>query len=327
MRRREWLALALLGRPAAACLWDRDTLAAEAAGLPGVWEAISGLYPRHTREYYQQRRDTVGAEPTTPTAFDDLAVAVERLGDPRRAASLMVEKERRWPGQYTTWANYGTFLAHAGRLDEAAVALERALAINPQAHFGRERYQLLAVRYFLDAQRHPAVLTSRCCLGFEFSERLGEAFRLSAPRELDDRTRPTQQRHVLERLNLQPDVYDGLIGMMVIAQQDPPEFYYVLGELLAARGDRRMAWHAYQRAYDLEHPRSADLPLYQDEVRRALDRRQQDELTKPRHWAWRRRVLAWVDAYQTWERELLRSGGDPNDPARRAEFDEAHPKP
>jgi len=42
-------------RPAAACLWDSETWAAEGDSLPCVLDVLSGGYPQHTRQYFEAR--------------------------------------------------------------------------------------------------------------------------------------------------------------------------------------------------------------------------------------------------------------------------------
>lgn len=325
---RKLLLLLALTTAASACLWDRDTLAAERAGLPELYDAILGVYPRHTPEFYRHRIATIeAAGELTEPLYDDLAVALERVGDSDRAIALMREKDARWPDRYTTWANLGTFLAHAGRWDEAAAAVRRALELNPDAHFQRERYQLLAIEQALLRRTDPAAANAVSFLGFDFEQRLGPAFRRTAPSGGEERQRAVARRHVLDRLGLEPNVFDGIVGMLVIAQREPAELYFTLAELLAATGDRNLAWHAYQRALDLDHPRAADIPYYQHQVAGALPREQQDELREPVHYRARRRAVAWVEAYQAYERKLIADGGDPEDPAAYEPFFREHPKP
>jgi tetratricopeptide (TPR) repeat protein len=79
--------------------------------------------------------------------YDDLAVAQHKLGDHRAAIATMEAKERALPGIYETYSNMGTFYIYTGELDEAAKWIERALHINPNAHFGREKYQLWLVQW------------------------------------------------------------------------------------------------------------------------------------------------------------------------------------
>ena len=61
-------------------------------------------------------------------------------------------------GAYETAANRGTILVHAGRLEEGLKEIDRALAINPDAHFGRERIQKLLVEYLLEKRGDAAAV-------------------------------------------------------------------------------------------------------------------------------------------------------------------------
>lgn len=74
---------------------------------------------------------------------------------------------------YTAEADLGTALVHGNmkaamggdagareRVREAAEHIERAIAINPAAHFGRERWQAIAIRYFLGGMEKVEGLTN-----------------------------------------------------------------------------------------------------------------------------------------------------------------------
>jgi tetratricopeptide (TPR) repeat protein len=152
------------GAPALGCLWDSDTLLDEKRGLPGVAEILAGRWERHSAFFYMQRVKRAAAlierEPNNLAAYDDLAVAYEKLGGPDRAVELMLRKDKLKPGEYTTEANLGTFYLHKGDLENGIAHIRRALEINPNAHFGREKYQLMAAEYLRDAKAEPAVLDS-----------------------------------------------------------------------------------------------------------------------------------------------------------------------
>lgn len=163
--------LALLARPAAACLWDEDTAYAEARGLPEVVEVIAGRFERNPPLYYEMRlaraRGRVERDPRDLPAYDDAGVACDRLGRGDEAIAWMGRKKAALEGmpagdaqakehRYRYLANLGTFHVHrwarngAKRDDLADAKLSReliaeAIKLNPKAHFGRERYQLLAI--------------------------------------------------------------------------------------------------------------------------------------------------------------------------------------
>lgn len=135
------------------CLWDRDTRAMERQRFPSVLEVITGKFLRHSDEYYrwrvQDRQARLGRGEVGAELLDDLAVAHSKLGDDGRAIALMEELLEQDPLRYETLANLGTFHVHAGDLEEGAGFIAQALEVNPDAHFGRERYQLLVVEYLL----------------------------------------------------------------------------------------------------------------------------------------------------------------------------------
>jgi tetratricopeptide (TPR) repeat protein len=157
-----FLALPTVAAPLS-CLWDRDTLEQERARFPSALELLTGHFPRHSEAYYRwriaDREARMGAGERSPELYDDLAVAWSKLGDDARAIALMDEKEAGWPGLYETAANRGTFLIHSGQYEEGAAEVARAIEINPQAHFGREVYQELLVRYVLEVRGEEDALT------------------------------------------------------------------------------------------------------------------------------------------------------------------------
>jgi tetratricopeptide (TPR) repeat protein len=175
------VAVATLSRPLAACLWDYDTLEAEAKGIPDVIFVIVGRFERNPPLYYQMRLDRVARRladnPDDLAAYDDAGVACDRLGRGDEAIAWMEKKAGRiddlkaraegWtPGtirdhKYRCFANVGTFWVHrwarAGadraKIDEVKKArdyIALAIALNPDAHFGRESYQLKALDWIID---------------------------------------------------------------------------------------------------------------------------------------------------------------------------------
>jgi hypothetical protein len=171
MRRLPWALALLLGLPLslAACLWDRDTPADEAKGMLEVVAAITGRFERNPPLYYEMRLARVADELQSDPA--DLA-ACDRLGRGDEAIAWMERKhaqlENHDPANpetrehlYRYHANLGTFLVHRwarqgadrSRIDEVKAArdhIAKAIAINPHAHFGREKYQLQALDWIID---------------------------------------------------------------------------------------------------------------------------------------------------------------------------------
>ncbi len=177
--RRALLALAvMLALPltVAACLWDRDTPADEAKGMPEVVAVLTGRFERNPPLFYSMRLERVAKHLETHTddlaAYDDAGVACDRLGLGDEAVSWMEKKKAQLDTLdsakpdvkdhlYRYHANLGTFLVHRwarGGADRTKIAevkaardeIAKALEINPNAHFGRETYQLMAMEWIID---------------------------------------------------------------------------------------------------------------------------------------------------------------------------------
>ncbi len=180
MKRRQWIVggLASAGIPALdgqACLWDRDTLAQEAAKSPGYVTIITGRFPRNPDSYYAMRLERVTGElqnrPNLLELYDDAGVCCDRLGRGEEALDWMERKRARIDAiasgpetdehRYRYLANLGTFEIHdwlrrgstsLAYLDQAEAARDHiaaAIRLNPRAHFGREKYQFLAIDWII----------------------------------------------------------------------------------------------------------------------------------------------------------------------------------
>lgn len=157
------------------CLWDRDTLREESSRDPDLVKIIVGWFDRYPPEYYEHRIARVEKElrekPEDLALYDDIAVALDRVGRPGEAIGWMVKKKAQLDAaglvneadaHYKYLANLGTFYVHrwlmqkkAGEetdqlnLVEANRLIAKCIELNPDAHFGREKYQLMAIRYLL----------------------------------------------------------------------------------------------------------------------------------------------------------------------------------
>ncbi|GMV89855.1 MAG: hypothetical protein AMXMBFR81_27860 [Chthonomonas sp.] len=138
---------------APACIWDYDTIKMERSRFPSALELITGKFLRHSPEFYrwriEDRLKKLETDPNDVRALDDLAAAYDKTGQHERAIEVARSIEKIQPGRYETAANLGTFLIHAGRLEEGLEHIERAIEINPDAHFGREVVQKQLVEYVL----------------------------------------------------------------------------------------------------------------------------------------------------------------------------------
>lgn len=113
-----------LATVAAACRWDRDTLAEEAKGSNlDVLRVIVGRFERNPPLYFQMRLDRVAKEIESNSGnldlYNDAAVACDHLGKFDEAIRWMEKQEKviakgrvTSDAMYRFHANLGTFYAH-----------------------------------------------------------------------------------------------------------------------------------------------------------------------------------------------------------------------
>jgi hypothetical protein len=153
-------------------------------------------------------------------------------------------KEKRYPGLYTTAANTGTFHIHAGDLELGLEHLERALLINPNAHFGREVYQTLLAKYLVEVRGTGGALTLPVC-----------------KTEIDPDSSPTSGfwSFIREERKIQPETAEkeirlavrGMMGIMRFGSYDSPILLEALSDLLIAdvnHDAKRLATRALLKA-------------------------------------------------------------------------------
>ena len=229
----------------AACLWDYDTLAQERAKFPTALELIAGKFPRHSPEFYQWRIDDRLAKleqgDDKPEYYDDLAVAYDKLKQNDKAIEWMLLKKEKFNTdndvKYKTAANLGTFYLHSRQLDQGIEQLEKAIELNPNAHFGRERYQLYLARYLQlrIASRHLRMGKFALPLNYQVDEELDHEL---PPREerISNFSEAVRQYNSPEDLYLKDEdrskAVQGILGMMRFGHYDSPVLLECLGDLL-----------------------------------------------------------------------------------------------
>lgn len=219
------LTIVLIPATAVACLWDYDALLQERSRFPDVLELITGKFLRHSKEFYEwrvrDRLEKLKRDPENLAFYDDLAVAYEKLGQHQKAIDTILVKDRKHPGLYETEANLGTFYIHAGQLEKGLQHIDKAIQINPDAHFGREKYQELLVQYVLE--RHKAGRTKP-----PLSAEPGEWDR----REFCQYLRTSRNLASLDNAERQAAL-KGLLGMMRFGNYDSPVLLEALGSVLS----------------------------------------------------------------------------------------------
>ena len=239
----------LVSTAAVACLWDTDTLQQERERFPNVLELITGKFLRHSKPFYQwriaDRLKRIQSDPDDLTLYDDLAVAYDKTGQHERAIETMLKKDAIQPDLYETEANLGTFHVHAGNLEEGLQHINRAIEINPDAHFGREEYQKLLVEYILNCQ-----VDGKTVLPLADAGSIGFADFLMQKKRPESILAETQQ------------AVQGVLGMMRFGNHDSPILLEALASLLLFPNDNlqtedaiRLAARAYLKAsYEVEEP-------------------------------------------------------------------------
>jgi tetratricopeptide (TPR) repeat protein len=249
------VAAVLLPATAVACLWDYDTLRMERSRFPSILELITGKFLRHTPEFYQWRIEDrlrkLQSDPDNLSYYDDLAVAYEKTGQRAKAIETILAKDRKKPGLYETEANLGTFLMLDGKLEEGLKHIDAALRINPDAHFGREKYQKKLAEYVISRKvdgKVPQPLV-------EPDDPHGNSFWLFLYMPATATKGPPFSKGDREA------AINAVLGMMRFANYDSPLLLEVLGDLLAnARlgpDEKLLAARAYLKASYAMHVDSA----------------------------------------------------------------------
>lgn len=297
-------------RPAYACGWDWETFAAEAARLPCVSDLVIGAFATHTPEYYEttvQATDLALAwAPYYAEALDAKGMALVHLGRHADAEPVLRARALAAPDAYASHANLGTLFTFNGQYGPAIEHVDKALALEPKAHFGREKYHRALLVFIQNKPANPT------------TDFLGLS--------LSDEQRYHGSVQAFERAGLNVDVFDALASMIAVyGAESFADLYYALGDVLALRGEIKLAWAAYRRATELKHPSTPEIERYMGELvrivdsaarKRARQRDQERELNLP---GARRGLDAYYRAasaqaagrrsdYHQWERIQLKRG-------------------
>ena len=146
------IGLISLGPTSRACIWDADTMVQERLRSSDMASVILKDPPAPPDPIPLRKRiATLTAAPRTndPAWWNDLAGAHLRLGEPKEAVALLEGVTNRFPDDYGVHANLGTAYHLLGRYVDAEREIARDLEINPDAHFGLERYHLALLQYLM----------------------------------------------------------------------------------------------------------------------------------------------------------------------------------
>jgi hypothetical protein len=147
-----FLFLILFALPVRACIWDAETLFQEKWRNHDLATVILGQPPApENQQTLQDRIKNLEAnrDENNPDWGNNLAGAYLRLNQPEKAVKLLEPVASKFPNDYGIHANLGTAYHLLGRYADAEKEIARDLEINPDAHFGLEKYHLALLQYLV----------------------------------------------------------------------------------------------------------------------------------------------------------------------------------
>ena len=157
------------------------------------------------------------SHPDDLAAYDDAGVACDRLGRGDEAISWMEKKRRTgwvdargprsrsssidttrtWTFIVHRWVRQGAHRTKIGEVKAARDEIARALEINPNAHFGGEKYQLRALEWIVDPPKTEGWQDLPNLLGWSFDDIYGQQ---TDPKDAHDAVRGLAGRAARECL-------------------------------------------------------------------------------------------------------------------------------
>lgn len=240
-----------------ACIWDSDTLEHEKLKRPELATLILKKAKPHTdTAIYRKKLSALLAQPKREdTAWlNEVAGAYLRLGKAQAAVDLLAPLAGKFTNDYGIQANLGTAYHLLGRYVEAERHIARDLEINPDAHFGLEKYHLALLQYLVrDAtwkQQRLYVDEFSGSLQGETSMRFG--YNSAYAIELDDQQFTINPPAYRAKWNLadDPKLKEGLIYLASLNSREPAVFE-MLGVLCWQELDLNLAAAAFEKAIAL----------------------------------------------------------------------------
>src|SRR5205085_2628266 len=208
-------------------------------------------------------------DPENLSYYNDLGVAYEKVGLHDKAIETMLAKEKIKPGAYETYSNLGTFYILAGDFKQGLPWIDKALAINPDAHFGRERYQKWLVEYAI----------ARGVDGkFSLPLQNDRGNAQTGPRTFGEFLSKKLGQDRLSLADTQSAI-KGVLGMMRFANHENPLLLEALGQLLVTQHSERLAACAYLKASNVVADESAR-QAYRELAREAIKLQNDNETHK-----------------------------------------------
>ncbi len=246
----------LVAAPAKACLWDSDTIAEERSKFPSAMEILAGKYNRHSPAFYEwrikDRQKKLAADPDNLALLDDLGVALCKTGKFKEAVAIGERALALDAKRYESLSNLGTYHIFAGDLEKSAELIKAALVIEPDAHFGREKYQLYLVEYMMEVKRVKGQVRLPLRMAWPaYGSDAYKALTIAEQVKLNEIGRAGYFHFVGSEEDPAKAVH-GILGMMRFANDTLPVLNEAVGDLwnftIMSNGDKQLAARAYLKA-------------------------------------------------------------------------------
>ena len=230
--------LLFLPLAANACIWDAQTLWREKHRSHDLAQTI--LDNQQTPENTNELRATIktleaNRRENDPVWWNDLAGTYLRLNQPEKAVKVLEPLLQKFPNDYGIHANLGTAYHLLGRYADAEKEIARDLEINPNAHFGLEKYHLALLQYLARDPKYQFrhVYVDEFTPGFLMNLHGGggHPFFVTYERSYEGKDEaetngPAEVEAEYEsRVKTNGDKYDIAQALISVAEADPPPAY------------------------------------------------------------------------------------------------------
>lgn len=266
---------------ARACRWDADTLRNEKKKKPEIAEIIFGTGKEIVDTPRLQKRISelkVNPRHDDPDWWNDFAGAYIQLGQPDKAVDLLEPVLQQFKDNYGIHANLGTAYHLLGRYQDAEKEIARDLEINPDAHFGLEKYHLALLQYLSRDEQYQKqhvyvdewtdeFFKSRVEM-FSRSKMIVEMSREDGKNEITNSFPP-----YLLKWNLAGDAkFDEGIRYMASLNPKQPACFTMLGIACAIHRDFNLASAAFEKAIALSSPQKEILQIKVTEAKEFISK-------------------------------------------------------
>lgn len=266
----------------------------EPFSLNMIDDVIHDKYEKNTDEYYKYRitrdENSLKTNSWSLILYDNLAVAYDHIWNLEKALAyyktkkeLMENSKYDMQNWYRYYANLGTFLIHdwlkgwfknksdkksQDKVIEWKGYIEKAIAININAHFWRENYQLVANKWLISAFSNPDLLITENLLWKKsiddslFTADNSWTTCWKKYYEFYPATKKIGKTTEEQIEDSCPMALKWIIWMIRYWWWPSPFSYASIGDILTAMWEYRLAFASYARAVKMKHANSEKIIIY-----------------------------------------------------------------